>query len=62
MSPRETGRTLIGTQDGNFPDMGSHVPGEMGGVWVPPIKLLDGFRASARDEAAGQEGVALEGR
>lgn len=36
---------LIGTQDGNFPDMGHHVAGEMGGLWLPPIKLIDGFQA-----------------
>jgi glycogen debranching enzyme len=36
---------LIGTQDGNFPDMGQHVPGEMGGLWLPPIKLIDAFHA-----------------
>ena len=36
---------LIGTQDGNFPDMGQHVPGEMAGLWLPPIKLIDGFEA-----------------
>jgi glycogen debranching enzyme len=36
---------LIGTQDGNFPPMGHHVPGEMGGLWLPPIKLIDGFQA-----------------
>jgi len=36
---------LIGTQDGNFPDMGHHIPGEMGGLWLPPIKLIDGFQA-----------------
>lgn len=34
---------LIGTQDGAFPDTGWHVPGEMGGLWTHPIKLLDGF-------------------
>ncbi len=34
---------LIGTQDGGFPDLGQHVPGEMGGLWSHPIKLLDGF-------------------
>ena len=34
---------VIGTQDGAFPDLGWHVPGEMGGVWAPPLKLLDGF-------------------
>src|SRR4026208_1797654 len=38
---------LIGTQDGSFPDMGGHVPGEMGGLWVHPFKLIDGFQASA---------------
>lgn len=36
---------LVGTQDGRFPDMGHHVPGEMGGLWNHPIKLLDGFWA-----------------
>lgn len=34
---------IIGTQDGDFPDMGGHVPGEMGGVWAHPVKLLDGY-------------------
>ncbi len=34
---------LIGTQDGDFPDLGDHLPGEMGGLWAHPIKLLDGF-------------------
>ena len=33
----------IGDQAGNFPSVGFHVPGEMGGVWQHPIKLLDGF-------------------
>ena len=46
---------LIGTQDGNFPDMGDHVPGEMGGLWLHPIKLVDGFRASITDVATSQE-------
>ena len=36
----------IGTQDGGFPDLGTHVPGEMGGFWVPPVKLLDGLWAA----------------
>ncbi|MFL5740845.1 MAG: trehalase family glycosidase [Flavisolibacter sp.] len=34
---------MVGTQDGNFPDLGGHVPGEMGGLWMPPLKLMDGF-------------------
>lgn len=37
---------MIGTQDGQFPDLGWHVEGEMGGVWDHPIKLLDGFTAA----------------
>jgi len=28
---------------GTFPDLGWHQAGEMGGVWSPPIKLLDGY-------------------
>jgi hypothetical protein len=51
---------LIGTQDGNFPDMGGHVPGEMGGLWLHPIKLVDGFRATLTDSAT-QETAALAG-
>jgi glycogen debranching enzyme len=46
---------LIGTQDGNFPDMGQHVPGEMGGLWLHPIKLIDGFWATVADIATNQE-------
>src|SRR5215471_1071170 len=34
---------IVGTQDGNFPDLGSHIKGEMGGLWMQPIKLIDGF-------------------
>src|SRR5690348_12458960 len=45
---------LIGTQDGNFPDMGGHVPGEMGGLWLHPIKLIDGFRATVVDAVTGE--------
>ena len=47
---------LIGTQDGNFPDQGGHVHGEMGGLWVHPIKLIDGFRAAVTDSSSGQVG------
>lgn len=41
---------LIGNQDGTFPDMGWHVEGEMGGIWMHPIKLMDGFTASLSSE------------
>ena len=37
---------LIGHQNGSFPDLGWHVEGEMGGIWLHPIKLMDGFTAS----------------
>src|SRR5262245_7954156 len=44
---------MIGTQDGNFPDMGRHVEGEMGGLWLHPIKLIDGFWAKITDADNG---------
>ncbi len=34
---------MVGHQNGDFPELGWHLPGEMGGVWDHPIKLLDGF-------------------
>ncbi len=34
---------VVGTQEGRFPAMGFHTRGEMGGIWSPPIKLLDGL-------------------
>jgi glycogen debranching enzyme len=49
---------LIGTQDGNFPDMGGHLTGEMGGLWLHPIKLIDGFWVQVTD-VASNEHVAL---
>ena len=42
---------IIGRQDGNFPDMGGHTPGEMGGVWNQMFKLLDGFWMRIADDA-----------
>lgn len=32
----------IGFEDGRFYGNGWHITGEMGGVWTPPMKLLDG--------------------
>jgi hypothetical protein len=37
---------MVGHQDGQFPDLGWHVTGEMGGIWNHPIKLMDGFAAA----------------
>ncbi|HXL34315.1 MAG TPA: hypothetical protein VN953_05315 [Gemmatimonadales bacterium] len=51
---------LIGSQDGNFPDMGDHVPGEMGGLWLHPIKLIDGFWATVTDVATNREAALSE--
>jgi hypothetical protein len=32
----------IGFEDGRFYANGWHITGEMGGIWTPPLKLLDG--------------------
>lgn len=49
---------LVGSQNGGFPDFGHHVKLEMGGLWVHPIKLMDGFwlhiaEAGVRSDADG---------
>ncbi len=41
---------LVGHQNGQFPDLGWHVAGEMGGLWDHPIKLLDGFTATVYEQ------------
>ncbi|MEW6232742.1 MAG: GH116 family glycosyl hydrolase [Chloroflexota bacterium] len=33
----------IGAVGGDFPALGEHIRGEMGGLWAHPIKVLDGF-------------------
>jgi hypothetical protein len=33
----------VGTEAGRYPAIGFHTRGEMGGVWSPPIKLVDGI-------------------
>ena len=40
----------VGHQNGTFPDHGWHVPGEMGGIWDHPIKLMDGFLITVSTE------------
>jgi hypothetical protein len=32
----------VSSEDGLYPATGWHIRGEMGGLWAPPIKLLDG--------------------
>jgi hypothetical protein len=34
---------VVGVEDGTFPPIGWHITGQMGGVWAPPVKLLDGL-------------------
>ncbi|MBA2535773.1 MAG: glycogen debranching protein, partial [Rubrobacter sp.] len=43
----------VGTETGRYPAMGFHTRGEMGGVWSPPIKLLDGIWFGIDDEWIG---------
>ncbi|HEY7124195.1 MAG TPA: hypothetical protein VH540_09625 [Ktedonobacterales bacterium] len=38
----------IAAMSGGFPAIGDHQPGEMGGVWTPPLKLLDGYWVGIR--------------
>lgn len=44
---------IIGQQDLRFADMGGHIPGEMGGIWMGRIKVADGFWLNVTD-ANGQ--------
>jgi len=43
----------VGTQDGRWPAMGFHIRGEMGGIWTPPLKLLDGVWFSIDGQPIG---------
>jgi hypothetical protein len=43
----------VGTEAGRYPAMGFHTRGEMGGVWSPPIKLLDGLWFGIDDQWIG---------
>ena len=43
----------IGNQAGEFPEVGFHVPGEMGGIWQQPIKLMDGFSLTLKNPKTG---------
>ncbi len=47
---------VVGFEDGNFYGQGWHVTGEMGGVWTPPIKLVDGVWFSVDGQWVGPAG------
>ena len=34
---------IVGAESGRFPASGWHTRGEMGGIWTPPLKLVDGI-------------------
>lgn len=40
---------IIGLQNATFPDLGGHVPGEMGGIWTGSFKLADGYWMKVAD-------------
>ena len=52
-----------GFEDGRFYANGWHITGEMGGVWTPPLKLVDGVwfgldgRGSARRPSSPAAGA-----
>ena len=43
----------LGTEAGRYPAAGFHTRGEMGGVWTPPVKLVDGIWFGVGDEWIG---------
>jgi hypothetical protein len=40
----------IGDESGRYPAMGFHTTGEMGGLWTPPMKMLDGIWFGLNDQ------------
>jgi hypothetical protein len=52
----------MSTADGLYPAAGWHIRGEMGGVWTPPIKLVDGVWLRLADQWLGDpDGAAATG-
>ncbi len=43
----------IGSEDARYPALGFHTRGEMGGIWTPPLKLLDGIWFGINDQWIG---------
>jgi glycogen debranching enzyme len=37
---------VVGTTDGKFPDLGWHKKGKMGGIWTPPIRIVESYNIS----------------
>ncbi|MEM3795134.1 MAG: hypothetical protein QW429_04595 [Thermoprotei archaeon] len=49
---------LTGAVRGDFPPLGNHIQGEMGGYWYPPVKILKGFEGSV-EYTRVEDGVLL---
>ena len=52
----------LSTADTLYPAAGWHIRGEMGGIWTPPIKLVDGVWIRLADEWLGDPGGAAATR
>ena len=52
----------VGFEDGRFYANGWHITGEMGGVWAPPIKLVDGVWFGLDGQWVGQATRFFSGR
>ncbi len=52
---------IVGSEAGRFPAMGWHIKGEMGGIWSPPIKLLDGIWFGIDGQWLGQASTFTSG-
>ena len=52
----------IGFEDGRFYANGWHITGEMGGVWTPPLKLVDGVWFGLDGQWVGQATRFTSGR
>src|SRR3954453_1170420 len=51
-----------GFEDGRFYANGWHIPGEMGGIWTPPLKLADGVWFGVDGQWVGQATKFTSGR
>ena len=52
----------LGFEDGRFYANGWHITGEMGGIWTPPVKLLDGVWFGLDDQWVGPATKFTSGR
>ena len=50
---------IVGIQNATFPDLGTHVEGEMGGIWTGSFKVADGYSVTLHDVMSGQDTLLL---